>query len=96
MTQNGVPGTEILMQTTSHLHRDLGRGFDGIRKFWKVFTENDVTLGSGGAGWATGYQDYPKAYLHVGVARNTQNNIPATLEVSLRSPLVFFLLILSF
>ena len=51
-------------------------------------TKNDVTLGSGGVGRATGYQNYHKTYL--GVARTTQNDVRDTLEVSLRSPPVFF------
>ena len=49
----------------------------GRWKFWRFFTENDVTLGSGGVGWATGYQDYHKTY--IGVARNTQNGVPGIL-----------------
>ena len=72
---------------TSHLHKDLDGIFDGVRKFRKVFTKNDVTLGSGGVGWATGYQDYHKTYIEV--TRNTQNGVPGTLEASLRSPPFF-------
>ena len=57
-------------------------------------TKNDVTLGSGGVGRATGYQNYHKTYL--GVARNTHNDVWDTLEAFPRLSSVFFLLILAF
>ena len=59
----------------------------GALEILEVVTKNDVTLGSGGVGWTTGYQDYHKTY--IGVARNTQNSVPGTLEASLRSPPFF-------
>ena len=59
----------------------------GALEILEVVTKNDVTLGSGGVGWATGYQDYHKTY--IGVARNTHNGVSDTLEASLRSPPFF-------
>ena len=60
----------------------------GALEILKVLTENDVTLGSGGVGWATGYQDYHKTYL--GVARITHNDVWGTLEAFPRLSSVFF------
>ena len=55
------------------------------------FTKNDVTLGSGGVGRATGYQNYHKTYL--GVARNTHNDVWDTLEAFPRLSSVFLLIL---
>ena len=84
------------MYTTSHLHKDLDGIFDGgLGNFGKVFTKNYVTLGSGGVGWTTGYQDYHKTYL--GVARSTQNGVWGTLDLEVRIKFaLFFLYILPF
>ena len=60
----------------------------GRWKFSRFFTENVVTLGSGGVGWATGYQNYHKTYL--GVARSTHNDVWGTLEAFPRLSSVFF------
>ena len=51
-------------------------------------TKNYVTLGSGGVGRATGYQNYHKTYL--GVARNTHNDVWDTLEAFPRLSSGFF------
>ena len=58
---------------TSDLHKDFTQGsniLEGHKKY--------VTLGSGGIGWATGYQDHQKTCL--GHARNRQNDVRDTLN----------------
>ena len=50
----------------------------GPEKFCKIFTKNDVTLGSGGFGWTTGHQDYVKPCL--GHVWSRQKDVPNTPE----------------
>jgi len=77
---------------TSDLHKDFTQGSISHMDFWNV-THKYVTLGSGGVGWATGYQYHQQTC--PGHARNRQNGVRDTLDASLRvSP--FFLRILRF
>ena len=74
LTPSKIPSRSLCKWLLVYIRIRVGRW-----KFWRFFTENDVTLGSGGVGWATGYQDYHKTYL--GVDRNTQNGVWDILEM---------------